>query len=94
MQRNHPRYFHDWMLQYKPLTYVEKKRGRPVGSTVNEVTNKTRAMGPYKTNCKKKKAPSMTKKEIAADIALQEIELELKRAQYLKMKDEDDNNSK
>lgn len=95
MQRNHPRYFHDWMLQYKPSSYVEKKRGRPIGSTVNEDTNRVRAMGPYKTNSKKKKkAPPMTKKEIAADIALQELELEIKRAQYLKMNDDDDSNGK
>jgi hypothetical protein len=53
MQRNHPKYFYDWMLQYKQSSYIAKQKGRPVGSTTKG-TDKQRPLGPYKHKTKKK----------------------------------------
>ena len=97
MQRNYPKYFHEWMLQYKEPTYIEKKKGRPFGPG-----NKSRGLGPYNnTNTNKsnnakmtnKNTAKMTRKENMADIAVQEDEIKRKRLLLASIpEDEDDDN--
>ena len=98
MQRNYPKYFHEWMLQWKESTYLAKKKGRPFGSS-NSVTkatgSKERGLGPYNDKKKKKKNTKMTREELMADIAVQEDEMKQKRLLLATlMETEEDSNSK
>ena len=100
MQRNYPKYFHEWMLQWKEPTYIAKKQGRPFGTnnSVNQAPgSKARGLGPYNNYTKKKnKNTKMTRKELMADIAVQEDEMKDKRLLLASLKndDEDDDSSK
>lgn len=93
MQRNHPKYFHEWMLQYKESTYLAKKKGRPFGTSTSvpkEPGIKARGLGPYSDKKKKNTKKKMTREELMADIAVQEDEMKQKRLLLATMVDNDD----
>ena len=93
MQRNYPKYFHEWMLIYKESSYVAKQKGRPVGSSTN--ANKPRTMGPYNDKkMKKKKEQKMTREELIADIAIREDETRKQKLLLASLEDDVDDNSK
>lgn len=60
-QRNFPRHFHDWMLQYKTPTYKPKKLGRPYSND----TKKDRGMMTHKN---KKLNTKRTREDILEEL--------------------------